>query len=122
MKLQEPEGMILTVAADQSSSEARRIISDQAADETLRLIEEHGDDVGELTTQNERRLKRKIYLHVLLLVVIIDLMLYVGGTPCLLFSARTNQLVPRLIDLLFADRQSDPLLLNVAWDLRRDGN
>lgn len=71
-----------TVAADTERIpyEANKTISDQAADETLRIIEEHGGDVGDLTLESEKKLKRKIYVHVLVLVIIIDLMLYVSDS------------------------------------------
>lgn len=46
------------------------------------MIKEHGSDVGELTPESEKKFKRKIYVHVLILVIIIDLMLYVGGHAC----------------------------------------
>lgn len=64
-------------ASDKISLENGKVVSEQAADETLRLIEEHGANVGPLTPEAEGKLKKKLYLHILLLVIIIDLMLYV---------------------------------------------
>ncbi|KAH7120382.1 major facilitator superfamily domain-containing protein [Dactylonectria estremocensis] len=67
------------VASGRSSSSIRerKIISSKAADETLQLIEQHGDSVGELTPEKRKTLKRKLYIYVLLLVTFIDFMLYV---------------------------------------------
>ncbi|KAK7409657.1 hypothetical protein QQX98_008172 [Neonectria punicea] len=67
------------VASGRSSSSVRgqTIISSRAADETLQLMEQHGADVGELTPEKLKKLKRKLYFHVLLLVTFIDFMLYV---------------------------------------------
>lgn len=73
-----PEETRMAADSDQCSKGQGKIISERAADETLRLVEEHGNDVGVLTPESEKVLKRRIYLHVLLLVIIIDLMLYVG--------------------------------------------
>lgn len=78
-KSDRPEEKTVAADAKQISRGANKIISDRAADETLRIIEEHGKDVGELKPDFEKTLKRKIYVHVLLLVIIIDLMLYVSG-------------------------------------------
>lgn len=78
-KSDRPEEKTVAADAKQISRGANKIISDRAADETLRIIEEHGNDVGELTPESEKTLERKIYVHVLLLVIIIDLMLYVSG-------------------------------------------
>lgn len=70
----------MAAGSDQSLSGAGKVVSERAADETLRLVEEHGGDVGALRPEIEKTLKRKIYVHVLLLVIIIDLMLYVCGS------------------------------------------
>lgn len=78
-KSDRPEEKTVPADAKPISRGANKIISDRAADETLRIIKEHGKDVGELTPEFEKTLKRKVYIHVLLLVIIIDLMLYVSG-------------------------------------------
>ncbi|WAO95653.1 Hypothetical protein NCS54_01328700 [Fusarium falciforme] len=64
-------------ASSSSSLHDGNVISNKAADETLELIEQYGNDVGELTPEGEKKLKRKLYIHVLLLVTFIDFMLYV---------------------------------------------
>lgn len=64
-------------ASDQLSVAKGKVVSERAADETLHLIEEHGANVGPLTPEAEKKLTRKIQLHILALVIIIDLMLYV---------------------------------------------
>lgn len=65
-------------ASSSSSLHDGNVISNKAADETLELIEQYGNDVGELTPEGEKKLKRKLYIHVLLLVTFIDFMLYVS--------------------------------------------
>lgn len=65
-------------ASSSSSLHDGNVISNKAADETLELIEQYGGDVGELTPEGEKTLKRKLYIHVLLLVTFIDFMLYVS--------------------------------------------
>ncbi|KAH7467611.1 putative transporter [Fusarium oxysporum f. sp. matthiolae] len=64
-------------ASSSSSVNEGAVISGRAADETLDLIEKHGHEIGELTPEKKKKLKRKIYIHVLLLVTFIDFMLYV---------------------------------------------
>jgi hypothetical protein len=65
-------------ASSSSSVNEGAVISGRAADETLDLIEKHGHEIGELTPEKKKKLKRKIYIHVLLLVTFIDFMLYVS--------------------------------------------
>lgn len=88
---------IVTADADRYLSREGKIISERAADETLRLVEEHGSNVGVLTPESEKKLKRKIYVHVLLLVIIIDLMLYASDFArifvCGLLMGLTNSLL-----------------------------
>lgn len=64
-------------ASDQVSMDKGKVVSERAADETLHLIEEHGANVGPLTPEAEKKLTRKLQLHILVLVIVIDLMLYV---------------------------------------------
>lgn len=66
-----------SVSSDKVSVRLAKVVSEKGADETLQLLEEHGDKVGELTPELERKLKGKIRNHILTLVIIIDLMLYV---------------------------------------------
>lgn len=95
--LEEPKE-VLPLAPEAASRQTTRhnltsenVVAEQAADETWRLVQEHGATVGELTPEVERTLKRKIYLYVLVLVMVIDLMLYVRwhlATQCLLVRTR----------------------------------
>lgn len=66
------------VSSDRASIRLAKVVSERGADETLQLLEEHGPNVGELTPELEGKLKTKIRNHILVLVIIIDLMLYVG--------------------------------------------
>ena len=56
-----------------------KTIQEKYADVTLRLIEEHGDNVGPLTEEKEKRLRRKLYWKIMLLVSVINLTLFVRG-------------------------------------------
>lgn len=55
-----------------------KIISDRYADITLRFVEEHGHDVEPLTPGKENKLLWKLYVHLLILLVVINLMLFVS--------------------------------------------
>lgn len=79
------------VAPDQASLEKGKVVSERAADETLRLIEEHGANVGPLTLGAEKKLKRKIHLRILLLVIVIDLMLYVSLLIVVICALQRNK-------------------------------
>ncbi|KAK1146826.1 hypothetical protein N8T08_002587 [Aspergillus melleus] len=54
-----------------------KTIQEKYADVTLRLIEEHGDNVGPLTEEKEKRLRRKLYWKIMFLVSVINLTLFV---------------------------------------------
>lgn len=67
----------------QSDSQPRAVgktVAEKYADVTLRLVEDHGDDFGPLTPEKEKKLRRKLYLHVMVLVSAINFMLFVGDT------------------------------------------
>ncbi|KAG8158963.1 hypothetical protein KVR01_011406 [Diaporthe batatas] len=66
-----------SVPSDKVSIRQAKVVSERGADETLQLLEEHGDKVGELTPELEGKLKSKIRNHILTLVIVIDLMLYI---------------------------------------------
>lgn len=66
-----------SVSSDKVSIRLAKVVSEKGADETLQLLEEHGDKVGELTPELEGKLKSKIRNHILTLVIIIDLILYI---------------------------------------------
>lgn len=53
------------------------IVSEKYADVTLRLVEEHGDQFGPLTPEKEKKLRRKLYWHVMGLLSAINLLLFV---------------------------------------------
>ncbi|WRT64222.1 uncharacterized protein IL334_001151 [Kwoniella shivajii] len=52
-------------------------VSEKYADETLRLVEAHGAEFGPLTSEKEKRLKWKLYLHVMGLLSAINLLLFI---------------------------------------------
>jgi hypothetical protein len=54
-----------------------RAIGTKYADETLRILEVHGDSVGPLTTEKEKTLRRKLYWHIFGLLSAINLLLFV---------------------------------------------
>ena len=60
--------------------QASKIVAEKYTDVTLRLIEEHGDEFGPLTPEKEQKLRRKLYIHVLSLVLVINLLLFVSMT------------------------------------------
>ncbi|KAJ4267257.1 hypothetical protein NW762_003361 [Fusarium torreyae] len=53
------------------------IVSEKYADVTLRLVEEHGDKFGPLTPEKEKKLRRKLYWHVMGLLSAINLLLFI---------------------------------------------
>lgn len=53
------------------------VVAEKYADETLRLVEAHGKDVASLTEEGEKRLVKKLYLHVMGLLLAINLLLFV---------------------------------------------
>ncbi|KAL3952406.1 hypothetical protein ACCO45_012349 [Purpureocillium lilacinum] len=53
------------------------VVAEKYADETLRIIEEHGAHVGPLTPDAEKALRRKTYWHVMGLLSAINLLLFV---------------------------------------------
>lgn len=55
-----------------------KTIKEKYADATLRFVEEYGHTVEPLTPEGEKKLSRKLYLHVLLLVCVVNLMLFVS--------------------------------------------
>ncbi|KAM9873462.1 cysteine transporter (major facilitator superfamily transporter) [Verticillium dahliae] len=52
-------------------------VEERNADVTLRLLEEHGDKFGPLTPEAEKKLRRKLYLRVMLLLSAVNIMLFV---------------------------------------------
>ncbi len=78
--MSEKKGLGLTPAyADSDGSrEGLKTVKEKYADVTLRLVEEFGATVEALTPQEEKKLMRKLYLHVMLLVCVINLVLFVS--------------------------------------------
>ena len=61
---------------------AGKTVAEKYADVTLRLVEDHGNDFGPLTPEKETKLRRKLYLHIMVLVSAVNFMLFVGNlTP-----------------------------------------
>lgn len=53
-------------------------VEEKNADVTLRLVEEHGDQFGPLTPEAEKKLRRKLYLRIMVLLSAINIMLFVS--------------------------------------------
>lgn len=69
----------LSRAQSQERTGEKAVISEKYADETLRIVEEHGDDFGPLTPEKEKALRRKLYWNVMGLLSAINLLLFVSG-------------------------------------------
>lgn len=61
-------------------------IETKYADETLRILELHGDSVGPLTTEKEKKLRHKLYWRIFGLLSAINLLLFVSSLFYLLFT------------------------------------
>ena len=61
-----------------SQRSTRKTVQEKFADATLRLVEDHGDSVGPLTPEGEKKLRRKLYLRIMLLLSAINIMLFVS--------------------------------------------
>ena len=61
---------------------AGKTVAEKYADVTLRLVEDHGDNFGPLTPEKEKKLRRKLYLHIMVLVSAINFMLFVSEQTC----------------------------------------
>ncbi|KAJ5533968.1 hypothetical protein N7527_000222 [Penicillium freii] len=55
----------------------KKAIETKYADETLRILELHGDSVGPLTTEKEGKLRRKLYWRIFGLLSAINLLLFI---------------------------------------------
>ncbi|CAI7618584.1 unnamed protein product [Penicillium pancosmium] len=53
-----------------STSAEFKTVQEKYADVTLRLLEDHGDDFGPLTPEKEKKLRRKLYFHIMFLLSI----------------------------------------------------
>ena len=54
-----------------------KTITANKADETLRIVEEYGSETAAPTPQELKKLTRKLYFRLILLLIVIDLMLFV---------------------------------------------
>ncbi|KAK8067743.1 transporter PB1C11.03 [Apiospora saccharicola] len=57
-----------------------RTVTEKYADVTLRLLEDHGDEFGPLIPEAEKKLRRKLYLRLMILLSAINVMLFVRRT------------------------------------------
>lgn len=57
--------------------ETETVVNEKYADVTLRILEDHGDEFGPLTPDKEKKLRRKLYWHVMGLLSAINLLLFV---------------------------------------------
>lgn len=67
-----------TQVSSQDASGEIKVISEKYADETLRIVEEHGSEFGPLTPEKEKKLRRKLYWHIMALLSAINLLLFVS--------------------------------------------
>lgn len=74
-----------TASQPVSDSSSEKVVSEEAADQTLRLIEDHGDDFGPLTPEAEEKLRRKLQWFILPLVGMMNIMLFVSCSPRSIF-------------------------------------
>ena len=66
------------MAIESQSPKNERAIDTKYADETLRILQLHGDSVGSLTTEKEKTLRRKLYWRIFGLLSAINLLLFVS--------------------------------------------
>ncbi|CAG9982886.1 unnamed protein product [Clonostachys byssicola] len=71
---QEPKGAVQSVV---QADRPKPVLSEKYADETLRLVEEYGDQVGPLTPEKESKLRFKLYLYMMGLISAINLLLFI---------------------------------------------
>lgn len=88
-----------------STSPYLKTVEERDADVTLRLIEQHGHEFGPLTPEAEKKLKRKLYLHIMVLVSVINLVLFVSWISVIPFywtfySQKRNRLINLHSDML----------------------
>lgn len=65
------------IATDSEPPKDAKTIKEKYADATLRFVEQYGHSVEPLSAEGQRKLSRKLYLNVLLLVCVVNLMLFV---------------------------------------------
>lgn len=65
------------VATDSGPPKDAKTIKEKYADATFRFVEQYSHSVEPLSAEGQRKLSRKLYLNVLLLVCVVNLMLFV---------------------------------------------
>lgn len=68
----------LQTSVDADSASTNRIVSKQNADVTLEFVELYGDSTPPLTEQEEKKLSRKLFWYIILLLTLTNLLLYVS--------------------------------------------
>ena len=68
--------------------ETGTVVNEKYADVTLRILKDHGDEFGPLTPDKEKKLRRKLYWHVMGLLSAINLLLFV----CRVQASMSNEL------------------------------
>ncbi|KAJ9309837.1 hypothetical protein DTO217A2_788 [Paecilomyces variotii] len=68
---------VVAISAPASETGKTKSISERSADVTLRFIKEYGSSAGQLTPEKEKRLRWKLYFHVMTLLILINLMLFI---------------------------------------------
>ncbi|KAB8274811.1 major facilitator superfamily domain-containing protein [Aspergillus minisclerotigenes] len=56
---------------------AAKTVEEKYADVTLRIIEDHGDEFGPLSPEKEKKLRRKLYLNIMVLLSAINIVLFI---------------------------------------------
>jgi hypothetical protein len=76
------------------------IVSEKYADVTLRLVEQYGEQFGPLTPEKEKKLRRKLYWHVMGLLSAINLLLFVRHLASRYYHhAKLYRLINQLLDM-----------------------
>ncbi|KNG89397.1 hypothetical protein ANOM_001849 [Aspergillus nomiae NRRL 13137] len=60
-----------------TTRKAAKTVEEKYADVTLRIIEDHGDEFGPLSPEKENKLRRKLYLNIMVLLSAINIVLFI---------------------------------------------
>jgi hypothetical protein len=82
------------------------VIDQKYADETLQLVEQYDSTFGPPTPEFEKKLRWKLYLHITVLITVVNLMLFVSIAVRSELICIPNEKFSRLIKLLCHMRQS----------------
>lgn len=81
-----PKEAQASVANSDQGHNRTAVVNEKYADETLRLVEAHGKEIAPLTEDGEKHIIKKLYLHVMGLLLAINLLLFVSSLhmtrPC----------------------------------------